>query len=66
LPLDVVEHHRCHVASFGSARIPERAMEDRRMLKGQRADGSEFPIEVSIDKSNVDAFTASMKQMMGK
>ena len=42
--------HHAHVARFGETSVTSRGMGQQSVLRGLRADGSEFPIEASISQ----------------
>lgn len=51
IPASVRERHREYVERFSLTGMTSRLMGERRKLTGVRADGREFPIEVSISKT---------------
>jgi PAS domain S-box-containing protein len=66
IPARFREAHRQYVPSFGASSVSTRAMGTTRDVKGLRADGSEFPIEVSISHVNVDGaplYTAILRDI---
>jgi len=52
LPARIAEGHRDHVNRFRDEAVNARRMGERREIFGRRKDGSEFPAEASISKSD--------------
>ena len=56
-PLDVLippaarAMHAGHVEEFATGPVSARVMSDRRTISGRRKDGSEFPVEITISRS---------------
>jgi len=66
LPSDQRDMHRYQVNRFAGAAENTRAMGDWRVIRGQRADGEEFPVMVSLGKSTFEGgliMTAIMRDM---
>jgi signal transduction histidine kinase len=57
LPAHMRDQHGAHVRRFQQAAGEPRSMGPRANLRGQRADGSEFPIDSSISRTVVDGKT---------
>jgi PAS domain S-box-containing protein len=53
IPVRFREHHRQHVAGFGSTDVTSRSMRSPSVLSAVGADGVEFPIEASISQVDV-------------
>ncbi|BAL22754.1 sensor domain-containing diguanylate cyclase [Azoarcus sp. KH32C] len=53
MPMRFREQHGDHLASFRDSPVNARPMESRATVRGLRADGTEFPIEVAISKIRV-------------
>ncbi|MBL8834184.1 MAG: PAS domain S-box protein [Rhodospirillales bacterium] len=48
LPAGIAGHHRALMTTFGASGCPGRRMGERREVRGRRANGEEFPAEISI------------------
>ncbi|HJV25413.1 MAG TPA: diguanylate cyclase [Aromatoleum sp.] len=53
MPMRFREQHGEHLTSFRDSPVTARPMESRATVRGLRADGTEFPIEVAISKIRV-------------
>ncbi|WP_432470611.1 sensor domain-containing diguanylate cyclase [Amphritea sp. HPY] len=59
-------HHKRYVSSFGESPVSSRPMESQVSVRGLRADGTEFPAEVTIAKISVGGnteFTAVVRDI---
>ncbi len=54
IPMSQVAAHRRHVENFAHGPSTARRMEERGQIAGRRKDGSEFPAEASICRTEVD------------
>jgi PAS domain S-box-containing protein len=54
IPMRFREGHGAHIARFGTTGTTNRRMGDATVLRAQRSDGSEFPIEASISQTEAD------------
>ncbi|MGM0584469.1 MAG: sensor domain-containing protein [Pseudomonadota bacterium] len=50
VPAELRERHAAHVAAFAQETVGSRMMDERREVRGLRADGSSFPAEASITR----------------
>ncbi|HMM66996.1 MAG TPA: diguanylate cyclase [Dokdonella sp.] len=57
LPERFREKHQAYVTAFRDSPVNARPMQSRVSVRGLRADGSEFPVEVTISKIRVGAET---------
>jgi PAS domain S-box-containing protein len=71
-PLDLLvpgrfrELHRSHVGHFDAATVYTKKMGDRRPVSGVRRDGTEFPLEASISKLEINGekvYTAILRDI---
>ncbi len=55
LPEAVRDRHEGHVVGFAAGRDARRVMSERDTLEGRRRDGSRFPVEITISRTEVGA-----------